>query len=432
MLLHVLIAATVAPTAAPELESQVLALFDDECTLCHDADDDFPMEGRALGSYLESTSMVTGKRLIAPGQPQSSYLYEKMLGQAGIDGEVMPPDGALPSERLDLVRRWIESLDPGPGEERAPADPAQPAEPMPTDRPVVDAAPPAPPSTRRRKPFHGTHQIALPTTTTLGRNTLQYRIDHRFGRIGAERGAFGLDVGANISFGLAFGILDGWDVMLRRTNSRKDWELGSKYVFLRQEEGMPLSLGLFASVEYLRDFPSAVANPWAGNGMLLLSRLWFDRWSTGLAVGYSIHTNHDPRVVVELEDGPALVRDRRDTLTVGVASTVWVDRRRRWGIDLEYFLPVPDGGKPRNAFYYRGGDADPDGTKIGSWGIGGSYRLGKHFFQAFFTNNREIHTNLAAPGGQTGNPFPKGERPDFFLGFNLARTFQLGKKRRPS
>ncbi len=73
--------------------------------------------------------------------------------------------------------------------------------------------------------------------------------------------------------------------------------------------------------------------------------------------------------------------------------------------------------------------------RIGSWALGGSYYTGKHFFQVFFTNNRSINTNLAASGGQSGNPFDdpttSHDNPlneiNFFLGFNLGRRFTLGK-----
>ncbi|MCA9705915.1 MAG: hypothetical protein KDK70_08720, partial [Myxococcales bacterium] len=329
-----------------------------------------------------------------------------------------------PPEKLQIVADWIAGLPP-------PRDDG-------TDAPTPEA-----PKPRARKPFNGTTQIVLPTTTTLGKRTLQYRIDHRFGRIGTERGAFGLDAGVAMAMGLAYGILDGWDVQLRRANSRKTWELGTKYIPIRQEDGKVLSFGGYASVSYLRDFD--VANPWVGDFQLMLSRLWFDRWSTMLVLGYHLNTNHNSRVTVDFDDGngPVPVRDRRDTLTMGLASTVWVDKKKRWGIDMEYLLPIPDGGTP-NAFYYRGGDADPQGSKIGAWSLGGSLRTAKHFFQVFFTNNREISSNLYAPGGQSGNPFDTpgvdSRNPfhkfNFFLGFNLGRQFSIkapkGKKARAS
>ena len=263
-------------------------------------------------------------------------------------------------------------------------------------------------------------QINLPSTSTLGKRVFEFRIDHRFGRVGTERGAFGIDAGANISYGFAYGIFDGWDVLLRRSNSRKGYELGTKYMPVRQEAGKPLSFGGYVSVEYLRDFPSNTANPWAGSFQLLLSRLWFERWSTQLVVSYSLRTNHKVGPTVDFDDGKGAVKvkDKRGSLGVGLASTVWLGKRKRWGIDMEYYLPIPS-----DKFFYNGGNADPNGSNIGSWSLGGSVRTARHFFQIFMTNTREIHTNLYAPGGQSKNPFEN--RGNFFLGFNLSRQWSL-------
>jgi mono/diheme cytochrome c family protein len=402
------------------LEAQVAEIFEDECTMCHDEGGD-PTDPGDLnlevppGSLIGQRSVVVDKPLVDPGNPANSYLLDKLYGSPDMVGDLMPPGGEpLPEEQLQAVEQWIASLPPAP------------------DAPDVDPETPPrePPARRDPKPFRGTEQIVLPTTTTLGQRTLQFRVDHRFGRIGTERGAFGLDAGAIMSIGMAYGILDGWDVRLRRTNARKGWELGTKYVPVRQEDGMPLSFGMYVSMDWFRDFD--VANQLSGNFMAMLSRLWFERWSTMLTMSYHLPTNHNPRVFVDLPDddveGPRLVQDRRGTMVLGLASSVWLGRRKQWGIDLEYFLPVPDGASP-NVFYYRNGDADPGGTRIGSWALGGSYFTGKHLFQVFFTNNRQIHPNLAAPGGQTGNPFATvGDSRipfNFFLGFNLTRLWSL-------
>ena len=429
--------ASIAPPAAPAskpaaasskadagaLELKVRALFEDQCTACHDAGGgEVVLEG-ALGHLSrEKSKPAGGKLFVVPGDPDASYLVAKLTGK-GIKGDIMPVgDDPLPAADVELVRAWITALAEPAGEGTVGAVEGGevsagatldvgPAE----EEPPEEKAPGKP-------PFHGTFQINLPTTTTLGRRTFEFRIDHRFGQVGTERGAFGLDAGANISYGFAYGILHGWDVMLRRTNSRKGYELGTKYIAIRQEDGKKLSFGGYASVEYLRDFPSNTANPWAGNFQLLLSRLWFERWSTQLVVGYHLRTNHAANVQVDLEDdnvaGPVPVRDKRGTLGVGLASTVWLGERKRWGIDLEYHLPIPS-----DVFFYRGGNADKNGSNIGSWSIGGSVNTGKHFFQIFLTNTREIHTNLYAPGGQSKNPF--ADRGNFFFGFNLSRKWSL-------
>jgi cytochrome c5 len=403
-----------------ELEAKVRKLFDDKCSACHEAGGSEVVLVGDLSHLTRDKSPDAKKVFVVPGDPDASYLVNKLTGK-NIKGDIMPMgDDPLSPAEIEVVRQWIVALaEPGGAGGGGAVEFSGDDEVGPG---AGDDAGGGDKPERGKPPFHGTFQINLPTTTTLGRRTFEFRIDHRFGQVGAERGAFGLDAGANISFGFAYGILDGWDVLLRRTNSRKGYELGTKYIPIRQEDGYKLSFGGYASVEYLRDFPSNTANPWAGNFQLLISRLWFDRWSTQLSLGYHLRTNHAANVQVDLPDddvaGPVAVRDKRGTLGLGIASTVWLGARKRWGIDLEYHLPIPS-----DVFFYRGGNADPNGSNIGSWSIGGSVNTGKHFFQIFLTNTREIHTNLYAPGGQSKNPF--SDRGNFFLGFNLSRKWSL-------
>lgn len=480
--LTIYLVALAAPDA--ELEAKVKAIFAAECTSCHDGSE-FPNLTGSPSKLKSQRSKATKKALVTPGSPGKSYLVNKLTGK-NIEGDQMPLGGSLSGAQRQTIKDWITSLapppeaapagaaTPGPTGEPASTPTSEPTTaptggptPGPTSAPTTGTTGTAGATTgagttttttttettpddaaatddgadgaddgadgddggdegdgedkpKGRPPFHGVFQINLPSTSTLGRRTFEFRIDHRFGRIGAERGAFGLDAGANISYGFAYGILDGWDVLLRRSNSRKGYELGTKYVPLRQEDGRKLSLGFYGSVEYLRDFPSNTGNPWAGNFQVMLSRLWFERWSTMLLVGYSLRTNHKAAPTVDFGDGNGAVkvRDKRGSLGVGLASTVWLGQKKRWGIDMEYYLPIPT-----NVFYYNGGNADPNGSNIGSWSLGGSVRTAKHFFQIFFTNTREIHTNLYAPGGQSKNPFEG--RGNFFLGFNLSRQWSL-------
>ncbi len=446
MLMPVLFTLAVAngPAGDPDLQAKVAEVFDEYCTACHAEGGDpkdpseFSLEGDLAGLVGRKANEVD-KLLIAPGDPAGSYLMDKVLSTPAMKEELMPlGDDPLPAEKLQLISDWISSFpkDDDVAVVAPPGDPGVPPKGDPEGGPTPpDPAPVITPPKKKYKPFHGGKHIVLPTTTTLGQKNLQWRLDHRFGRIGSERGAFGLDAGVVMSMGLAYGIFDGWDVAINRTNSRKGWELGTKYVALRQEDDMPVSLGGYVSMDLFRDFD--VENQVSGNFMLLLSRLWFERWATQLSVSYHTGTNHNTRVLVDFDDGDGAVavEDNRGTLVMGLASQVWLGKRKKFAIDAEYFLPVPDVGTP-NLFYYRGGDADPSGTKIGAWGLGGSYYTGKHYFQVFFTNNREIHPNLAAPGGQSKNPFKTDDGVDdsnpfnefnFYLGFNLVRQFTLGK-----
>ena len=425
------------PGAHAELEGKVKALFEEHCTSCHDssiqpADDEGVDLESDLRKLVGQKSNATGEPMLVPGDADASYLLQKMTGKGGIEGDTMPlGDDILPEDQLKVVSDWIATMPADYGATPAAGDGGGEGD-GPGDGGGTDGGG-EPPKKKGRAAFHGTTQIALPSTTTLGKRTLQYRIDHRFGRIGTERGAFGLDAGVSMAMGLAYGIFDGWDVQVRRANSRKTWEIGTKYVPIRQEDGKLLSFGGYFDFSFLRDFD--VKNRYVGDFQLMVSRLWFvDRWATMLTFGYHMRTNHNPRVTVDFEDGagPVPVKDIRDTLTLGLASTVYLGKRRRWGLDMEWILPIPAGGTP-DVFYFRGGDADPQGSKIGAWSIGGSLKTAKHFFQVFFTNNREIVSNLYAPGGQSGNPFKTpgqdSKNPfhdfNFFLGFNLGRRFSL-------
>jgi len=431
---------SMALVAAPDsgaLKAEVVKVFEASCTSCHDAADDLINLAVNPETLVgKPAKNLKGKILIVAGNPAESYLLTKMTGDGPIDGEVMPAgEGRLPGDKIAAVSNWITSLAAPAATASASAGaavpsvaPAQPSGPRPPTRGRIE----------RPKPFHGTHQIVLPTTTTLGQGILQFRIDHRFGRIGTERGFLGLDAGVIMSIGLAVGLVDGWDFRIRRTNSLKGWEIGTRYIPLRQEKGRKVSFGFEASLDGLRD--EGAANPVSGNIVMMLSRLWFQRWSTMLTLSYSSPTNHAANPEIDYDgdgEGPVPVEDRRGTLDVGIASTVWLGKARRWGLEIEYLQPIPAPADPTDIFYYRGGDADSSvPVPIGSWSIGGSYYTGKHFFQVFITNNRQIHLNQAAPGGQVVNPFQTEGLEDppsalnqlnFFLGFNLARHFTLGK-----
>ncbi len=423
-----------APPEGGDELAAAQAIFDESCTLCHDASDD--MLNLEDAGALISRPSSTGKPLIDPGNPNGSYLYLKMVGAEGIEGEVMPlGDDPLPVEQLTVVQRWIAGLAPAGEPEAGGGEPEAGGGETGTGGELEagtggageaggEPAPITPPPAKRadRQPFFGTHQINLQTTTTLGKKTIAYRIHHRLGRVGGigDRSYIGLAGPAVMSMGIEYGIIDGLDVLARFTNARLGWELGLKYVPLRQEDGKPLSLGMYASFEALTAFPETTANRLTGNFQLLLSRLWLERWSTQLVVNYSLLTNHAPTILHDFDDGrgPVEVTDNRGTLNLGLASTVWLGKKRKHGIDLEYILPIPS-----DVFYHHGGNVDPDGTKLGAWALGWSARTGLHLFQVFVTNTRNIHTNLVAPGGDTKNPFsPFG---DFFFGFNISRKWKL-------
>ena len=74
------------------------------------------MNGNALGNYRTDTPRLTGTAgesggkypLIVPGNPERSFLFEKLKSRAPSLGEQMPQARPpLDAFALELVRRWI-------------------------------------------------------------------------------------------------------------------------------------------------------------------------------------------------------------------------------------------------------------------------------------------------------------------------------------
>jgi hypothetical protein len=50
---------------------------------------------------------VPGRVRVAPGDPEASYLFEKISRDRPTKGKRMPPNQPLDPERIALVRAWI-------------------------------------------------------------------------------------------------------------------------------------------------------------------------------------------------------------------------------------------------------------------------------------------------------------------------------------
>lgn len=57
---------------------------------------------------LQGTS-AAGRRWVVPGDPDASYLVAKLRGDAGIEGDVMPPAGKLDDATIERLVSWIEA-----------------------------------------------------------------------------------------------------------------------------------------------------------------------------------------------------------------------------------------------------------------------------------------------------------------------------------
>ena len=109
---------TDADAPAPTLSQVVERVFTPACGACHVA---AQLGGLSLAGDDELLARLTAVSqgvptmpLITPGQPELSYLWQKVMGthvEVGGTGQRMPPTEPLHTAELDLLRAWIMSLE---------------------------------------------------------------------------------------------------------------------------------------------------------------------------------------------------------------------------------------------------------------------------------------------------------------------------------
>ncbi|MEE9219098.1 MAG: DUF5777 family beta-barrel protein [Acidobacteriota bacterium] len=308
---------------------------------------------------------------IVPGHAEQSLLYLKLLPkkEGGYPGKRMPyGEDPLSEEEIALVRRWIESL---------PADDSGPA--------AATAPPVSPPRT-----FFDSHLVNLPTSDPLGKGRLEFRILHRFKAPALEVGGgqlYGLDSGAWISFGLAYGLSDSFELGLRRTNLQTDYEAYAKGTLLRQrEDGIPLSVAVRGGVSSSRNEIFANRTRWSGQ--VVLARRFGKRLSLLVVPTYVTRTNSER------------ADDEGDTAAVGVGGELHLTNNM--ALTAEWVGQTAGVKAPFETV-----------------SVGFSMATSRHVFQIVATNTRGTHTDLYVPGGDID------PEDDFRLGFNITRIFSL-------
>lgn len=244
--------------------------------------------------------------------------------------------------------------------------------------------------------------IDLPTNLRLPRHKLAFRLTHRFARALGDgdfsdllADFFGFDGGAQVGFGLRFGLFRGTQLGVYRTSDRTI-ELFAQHELLRQGRS-PLGVSLLGSLEGSDNFglsdPASPAlhqfSPAAG---LLLSRRLGTRGAVYAAPSWVGHT----RVT------PSAPGTEDDTVVVGLGARLRVTRT----------MSLLGEVHPRLAGY-RGdlGSGDPD--PLATFGV--EWRVGGHAFQLNFSNALGTTPAQRARGAQGGS--------DWFIGFNLTRKF---------
>ncbi len=245
--------------------------------------------------------------------------------------------------------------------------------------------------------------ITLPTNLRLPKHKLDFRLTHRFAR-GLSEGSFGdlasdlfgFDGGAQIGFGLRFGVFRGNQVAVYRTSDRTI-QISDQQELLHEERS-PVGLSVVASVEGLNNFglssapEGATLHEFSPSVALVLSR----RLGTRAAL-YVV-----PSWVGNTRITPSAPGDEDGTLVLGLGAR----------LRLTKTMALVGEVHPRLAGYAGDlGSGDP--ASLASFGV--EWRVGGHAFQINFSNTLAT-TPAQVARGQQGVE-------DWFIGFNLTRKF---------
>lgn len=251
--------------------------------------------------------------------------------------------------------------------------------------------------------FKGIRIINGHSVETVGKNNLDFIIQHRFGPINQGiREFFGLDAGV-IRLGLEYGITDNWMFGIGRGSFQKTVDVFSKYRILRQEaerEGMPLSITAFAAYAIRTQQPVSpglsAAERSSFAAQLLIAKKFNEAFSLQLS----------PSMVYRKL--PDINADKQIVWASGLGARYKIGKRT--SLNGEWFYVLPD---QISSVYHN------------NFSLGFDIETGGHVFQLDFTNSygmseRQFITET------TGS----WKNSDIHFGFNISRTFDLNKKAR--
>lgn len=366
------------------LEEQVATLFERSCTAagCHSGPVpqmgmDLTRENYYATAVDQLSKEVPTQKIIDPGNPDASYMIQKVKGEDGIVGLPMPMTGdKLTDAEIATIEQWISKL----GE-------------------VADTAPRAP-AVKKAYPFYGWKVINLPSSRTLEAGNLLFLISHRFNpKISDGYDAFfGLDGSGIIYLSLGYAITDNFLVALGRSNSSDDVELQARYgIFEQGVNNFPIGVSVQTSFNYIsQDFPN-------------LDRFAGERFKATVQVSltHQVGDNIGLAVVPGVLLNQAEELDGEDAqLTVGLGGR-W--RFRPQLSIIGEWVPIVSGFNRALVF---GND-----VRFDSWGGGLEIATAGHVFQIIVTNSV----------GLTSDQYLRGGDLDLFegdmrLGFNIFRV----------
>lgn len=250
--------------------------------------------------------------------------------------------------------------------------------------------------------FKGTRLQSLPTVEVMGKNTLEFRIAHRFGDAFTESAKaqtiFGLDGPVALDLSFDYSLSDRFSIGLSRTNIQKLISGNVKYKLLRQTKNnsMPITLTYFgkANLSHEKNVDrrfDAFENRMSYVNQLLVARKFSPSFSLQLDF---IHVHRN------------LVQYRADKNTMfAIGTSVRYKITKRLALTGEYVYRLGDYAQNQSSFYDH-------------FGIGVDIETGGHVFQLFVMNS--FSTNEAQFVPTNDRNLADGA---VRFGFNVSRVF---------
>lgn len=232
---------------------------------------------------------------------------------------------------------------------------------------------------------------------------MDLRILHRFGNInGGAYELFGLD-NATMRLGFDFGISKNFMVGIGRSTNKKELDGFFKYRLVHQAKGpgsLPFSLLVVggSSMTLLKFSDTSRINYFSSRmgyyGQVILGR----KFSEGFSLQFMPTVVHRNLV--------STAADPNDLVALGAGARFKLSKRISFNVD----------------YYYRFNANPVDGTN-NPLSVGFDIETGGHVFQLHFTNAVGMNEKVFLT--ETTNDWSKG---DIQFGFNISRSFQIGKK----
>ena len=252
--------------------------------------------------------------------------------------------------------------------------------------------------------FKGSRLINGHTVEIVGKNTLEFRVAHRFGDVkeGAET-FWGLD-DANMNLTFDYSLTNRLSIGIGRNSYQKLYEGSLKYKLLKQttNNSMPVTVTLLGKGNILTNTKGSAYEDPLNQLSYFAEVLIARKFNKSLSLQFSpsfIHINLAP-ITFKSNDVFALTGSGRYKFTKSAAVTA------------EFTQTIND-------YYYK-----ELAAYIPTFSVGFDLETGGHVFQLFFTNAIGLNEVQYIP--LTVSDWGRNE---FRFGFNISRTFGIGKKR---